>query len=234
MKATTKRSSKSERGGVRLRTPGESPFHSAPVRQPIGEDHPARLLFRQIRAEETSGPAQNIDNRPPAEDVSLPAVAELPGSDSEQAPSHATNAEGVTALPQAMTEGAHAAPAQRAPARRHQAGGKLSFEEFVMRWSPLLRSGGRTGKLDICRVLYEQTYAVGKRTCFTSYEKLGALCGLGKATTVKNVKQLEELGFIERAAVYNTATKKGTEFRLHLERVAPEDQQRPVLHLYDN
>jgi hypothetical protein len=204
------------------------------VRAPIGEDHPARLLFRQIRGEEPSGAGLNTEDRVGAEEFS-PAAAEIEvgSGDAGRSQSISTSAEVDPHTQATASAGTTTRPGE--PARRRQAVPvKLSFEEFVGHWGPLLRSGARTGKLDICRVLYEQTHAVGKKTYFSSYEKLGALVGLGKATTVKNVKQLEELGFLERIKIYNTATKKGTDFRLQLERLSPEERKKPTLHLYDD
>ena len=109
----------------------------------------------------------------------------------------------------------------------------MTFDEFVARWGFVLRSGGRTGKLRICQVLYDNTYAVGRNTFFTSYEKLAKLTGLEKKQCAINVKQLESLGFVERLNIYNTATKQGTEFRLHLEQLPPQVRRAPRHHYYD-
>ena len=109
----------------------------------------------------------------------------------------------------------------------------MTFDEFVARWGFVLRSGGRTGKLRICQVLYDNTYAAGQATFFTSYEKLAKLTGLEKKQCAINVKQLESLGFVERLNIYNTATKQGTEFRLHLEQLPPQARRAPRHHYYD-
>lgn len=110
----------------------------------------------------------------------------------------------------------------------------MTFDEFVARWDFVLRSGGRTGKLRICRALYENTYGAGRDTFFTSYEKLAKLTGLEKKQCAINVKQLESLGFVERLNIYNTATKQGTEFRLHLEQLSPQARSStPRHHYYD-
>lgn len=110
---------------------------------------------------------------------------------------------------------------------------QMTFDEFVARWGFVLRSGGRTGKLRICQVLYDNTYAAGQNTFFTSYEKLAKLTGLEKKQCAINVKQLESLGFVERLNIYNTATKQGTEFRLHLEQLPPQARRTPRHHYYD-
>ncbi|HEX8069063.1 MAG TPA: hypothetical protein VF546_03865 [Pyrinomonadaceae bacterium] len=109
----------------------------------------------------------------------------------------------------------------------------MTFDEFVARWGFVLRSGGRAGKLRICQVLYDNTYAAGRDTFFTSYEKLAKLTGLEKKQCAINVKQLESLGFLERLNIYNTATKQGTEFRLHLEQLPPQARRAPRHHYYD-
>ena len=109
----------------------------------------------------------------------------------------------------------------------------MTFDEFVARWGFILRSGGRTGKLRICQVLYDNTYAAEQDTFFTSYEKLAKLTGLEKKQCAINVKQLESLGFVERLNIYNTATRQGTEFRLHLEQLPPQARSAPSHHYYD-
>ena len=109
----------------------------------------------------------------------------------------------------------------------------MSFDEFASRWGFVLRSGGRAGKLRICEVLYNNTYEVGRDTFFTSYEKLAGLAGLEKKQCAINVKQLESLGFIERLNIYNTATKQGTDFKLHLEQLPPNARRAPRRHYYD-
>ena len=109
----------------------------------------------------------------------------------------------------------------------------ISFKEFVERWSFFLKSGNRTGKLRICETLYNNTYAISKETYFTSYEKLAKLAGLEKKQCAINVKQLEVLGFVERLNIYNTATRQGTEFKLHLSQLTPESRKNPRYHYYD-
>lgn len=109
----------------------------------------------------------------------------------------------------------------------------ISFDEFVARWGFVLRSGGRAGKLRICQVLYENTFGAGRDTFFTSYEKLARLTDLEKKQCAINVKQLESLGFIERLNIYNTATRQGTEFKLHLEQLPPSARRVPRHHYYD-
>ena len=127
-------------------------------------------------------------------------------------------------VPETVPSGKAATDAKPAP---------MTFDEFVARWGFALRSGGRVGKLRICQVLYDNTYAAGRDTFFTSYEKLAKLTGLEKKQCAINVKQLESLGFVERLNIYNTATKQGTEFRLHLEQLPPQARRSPRHHYYD-
>lgn len=109
----------------------------------------------------------------------------------------------------------------------------ISLEEFVARWGTLLSFGRRAGKLRICEVLYANTYAVGTQSFFTSYEKLGRLSGMEKKQCSKNIKQLESLGFVERINIFNTATKQGTEFKLHLNPLPPGERRSPNYYCYD-
>jgi hypothetical protein len=95
--------------------------------------------------------------------------------------------------------------------------GEISFGEFSRRWSPILRSG----QMSVCRVLFDMTYEAGQTECFTSMPKLAAAAGLKERQCYNVVAQLELLGFIERPEVFNTPTKKGTVFRLHLSPQTP-------------
>ena len=109
----------------------------------------------------------------------------------------------------------------------------ISLGEFLARWGMILRSGSRIGKLRICEVIYENTYAIGGETFFTSYEKLAKLAGIEKKQCSVNIKQLESLGFVERLNIFNTATKQGTEFKLHLNPLPPNERRAPRYHCYD-
>lgn len=70
--------------------------------------------------------------------------------------------------------------------------------------------------MGVCRALFEMTYELGRTECFTSMPKLAAAAGLKERQCYNVVTQLEQLGFIERPEIFNTPTKKGTIFRLHL------------------
>ena len=120
-------------------------------------------------------------------------------------------------------------------ARRGAVAGKAisTFEEFAERWGFILRSGAREGKLRICEVLFRNTYEKGENVFFTSYEKLARLTGLEKKQCAINIRQLESLGFVERLNIYNTATRQGTEFKLHLDQLPSEARQTPRRHHFN-
>lgn len=140
----------------------------------------------------------------------------------------------VRRLDEARTETKPPTPGvETSGAGKSSAPAAMTFDEFVARWGFVLRSGGRAGKLRICQVLYENTYGVGRDTFFSSYEKLAKLAGLEKKQCAINIKQLESLGFVERLNIYNTATKQGTEFRLHLEQLPPQARRAPRHYYYD-
>lgn len=162
----------------------------------------------------------------PATETAPPTAIHQPRPQGEPAP--------VRRLDEARAEARRpvAAP-ETGGAGKSAAAAQMTFDEFVARWSFVLRSGGRDGKLRVCRVLYDHTYAAGRDTFFTSYEKLARLAGLEKKQCAINVKQLESLGFVERLNIYNTATKQGTDFRLHLEQLPPQSRRIPRHHYYD-
>jgi hypothetical protein len=169
-----------------------------------------------IAAQTTQETTAPVKLRPRVQDELAP-VSRL---DEARAESRAPVAAGeVTAVPVKSATSAPSPP--------------MTFDEFVARWGFILRSGGRAGKLRICQALYENTYGTGQDTFFTSYEKLARLTGLEKKQCAINVKQLEGLGFIERVNIYNTATRQGTEFKLHLEQLPPGERRTPPHHYYD-
>lgn len=164
------------------------------------------------------------------------AAAEAPPAQPRLRPRPQGEPAPVVRLDEARAESRQPAIASAAGAEKRVptaavAAAPMTFEEFVARWGFVLRSGGRVGKLRICEVLYENTYGAGRDTYFTSYEKLAKMAGLEKKQCAINVKQLEGLGFVERLNIYNTATKQGTEFRLHLEQLPP-NARRPARHHY--
>jgi hypothetical protein len=194
----------------RVKSPAREPLEVTPA---PGEDAPVpQNAAGGIRAAEGHG---------------ADAVTLRPRAQAEQASVHRLEPQRAepAAQPRESVGGREAAPVT--PLRA------VPFDEFVSRWGFVLRSGGRAGKLRICEVLYNNTYAVGRETFFTSYEKLARLAGLEKKQCAINIKQLESLGFIERLNIYNTATKQGTEFKLHLEQLPPNARRAPRHHYYD-
>lgn len=74
-------------------------------------------------------------------------------------------------------------------------------------------------RLRVCEVLYDLSNGQGRKECFSSIGKLATLTGFTERYIFKLVGQLESLGFVEKVETINTATVKGTTFRLHLEPV---------------
>lgn len=94
-----------------------------------------------------------------------------------------------------------------------------SFEHFRQKYGPLL---GRS-RLAVCEALYDLSHGLGQQECFYSVGKLAEATGFTDRYLFKLVGQLESYGFIEKVEIFNTATKKGTLFRLHLEPVIKAD-----------
>jgi len=187
----------------------------------------------------STAPAENIPSlskETPTTSFEPPVAARSPSSAGER-PSTAdlkVAAPSRRSAPSRSSDAASKAVAQSATPRIVPAKSPVSsFEDFVGRWDFILRSGGRIGKLRICEVLYNNTYAIGQETFFTSYEKLAKLANLEKKQCSINVKQLETLGFVERLTIFNTATKQGTEFKLHLEQLPPGERKSPKYYCYD-
>ena len=194
------------------------------VKPPSREALEAPAADENLRAAEPSSDEESAAQTRPelAPPVKLRAQAEPP------AVRRLVEARAESQVPAAAREADQAGKsATAAPAAA------MTFDEFVARWGFVLRSGGRAGKLRICQVLYENTFGAGRDTFFTSYEKLARLTDLEKKQCAINVKQLESLGFIERLHIYNTATRQGTEFKLHLEQLPPNARRVPHHHYYD-
>ncbi len=191
----------------RVKPPAREPLGT----QPVGEDSPAAAMHDAV-----------AESRAAAEGA--PSVVKL-----------RPRGQGEPAEVQRLDESRAAArePGGAGDPITAASSAPMTFDEFVARWGFVLRSGGRAGKLRICQVLYDNTYAAGRGTFFTSYEKLAKLAGLEKKQCAINVKQLENLGFVERLNIYNTATKQGTEFRLHLEQLSPHARRSPRHFYYD-
>jgi hypothetical protein len=180
-----------------------------PARREAGKSK-FRLPERQPRVEETN-PLREILQEAKAQEEALKAKAQAPTpakkitgverSTSTQIPSK----KAASNTPASNIAGVSSAVASPGV-------GTQSFGEFSKRWSPILRSG----QMSVCRVLFEMTHSAGLTECFTSMPKLAAAAGLKERQCYNVISQLEQLGFIDRPEIYNTPTKKGTVFRLHL------------------
>lgn len=89
-----------------------------------------------------------------------------------------------------------------------------SFEDHFKQWKPFLPEA----QMYVLEALFKMTHAVGSDRCLTSMPKLAAAAGVSERQTYNVVRELENHGFIERTETFNTPTKKGTVFRLHLTR----------------
>jgi DNA-binding MarR family transcriptional regulator len=188
-----------------------------PMPRPVASDHPARLLFKDAIASAKAASDLNLaenklaaelrDNSeseavmvaevkrapvaPPAEPLQI--FKELKGH---------VEAPREEILPQPSIKLDH--PRERSSA----------FEEHFSVWRPFLTEG----QMCILEALYDMTHAKGTDTCMSSMPKLAAASGVSERQTYNVVKELEKHGFIERPETFNTPTKKGTIFRLHLTR----------------
>lgn len=178
------------------REAGKSKFR-LPERQPrVVETNPLREILQEAKAQEEALTAK-AQSPTPAKKITGVGRATSAQISSKKAtsPTPAQKIAGVS-------ESAISSPATATE----------SFSDFSKRWSPILRSG----QMSVCRVLFEMTYSLGLAECFTSMPKLAAAAGLKERQCYNVVSQLEQLGFIDRPEIYNTPTKKGTVFRLHL------------------
>lgn len=178
------------------REAGKSKFR-LPERQPrVVETNPLREILQEAKAQEEALTAK-AQSPPPAKKITGVERASSSQNTSKKmaATTPAPSIAGVS-----NNTNASASPVTQ------------SFGDFSKRWSPILRSG----QMSVCRVLFEMTYSVGLPECFTSMPKLAAAAGLKERQCYNVVSQLEQLGFIDRPEIYNTPTKKGTVFRLHL------------------
>ncbi|HEY0079234.1 MAG TPA: hypothetical protein VGB73_11355 [Pyrinomonadaceae bacterium] len=180
------------------REAGKSKFR-LPERQPrVVETNPMREILQEAKAQEEAISAKAHPRATPAKKITgvTPSSSTLIGDKRVRpSPTPATSITGVSN------------DVSPAPVSTPQ-----SFGEFSKRWSPILRSG----QMSVCRALFEMTHAVGQFECFTSMPKLALAAGLKERQCYNVVGQLEQLGFIDRPEIYNTPTKKGTVFRLHL------------------
>jgi hypothetical protein len=196
-----------------------------PVPRPVGEDHPARLLFRE--AIESA--------KEPAAEAALPDAAEAfePSTLVEEA-DPASLLQAQTEPLQIFKELREAVVAEEpagvvvekeTPRREEIAPPEENREEIYFpddgtfdahfgQWKPFLSEA----QMCVLEALYKITHAKGVAECLTSMPKLAAAAGVSERQTYNVVKELERNGFIERPETFNTPTTKGTIFRLLLSR----------------
>ena len=208
---------------LRLPTPPPLPQHRSTVRddsaasEPLSSEKMARSSLREITPKQAPSAALPFPSQQKTEVLKPQAAPTSPVTQNR-----AATLEEYVPVP---------APPRATRADEHQE--QISFKEFAARWRGLLTFGVHTGKLRICEVLFKNTYAINQETYFTSLEKLSKEARLDKRTCHINILQLEKIGFIERLAVFNTATKKGTTFKLHLSPLEAEMRKRPSRYLYE-
>jgi hypothetical protein len=198
------------------RVAGKSKFR-LPERAPRPvEENPLRDLLREAKAQEealTAPPPQPRTRRPPTPAKRIAGVKQAPLTVVGQTPEAAAASSQPDTVPVIRAASAPAVP--------------FPFAEFSKRWAPILRSG----QMGVCRVLFELTYEQGLTECFTSMPRLAAAAGLKERQCYNVVAQLEMLGFIERPEIFNTPTRKGTVFRLHLEPQPPAARAERRYHI---
>lgn len=180
------------------RIAGKRKFELPPREDRVVNDNPVRDLLRALNQESTP-----IEPVPGYEvEVGLPAIIEtgppavLPSAKQKKQPP-----------PKAKTakEGGRAA--------QLVIGQDATFTLFKQKYGQLLGAA----RSAICEAIYNLSYGLGQTECFYSASKLAEATGFSDRYIFKLVGQLEALGFIEKVGIFNTATKKGTTFRLHLE-----------------
>jgi DNA-binding MarR family transcriptional regulator len=196
-----------------------------PAPRPVGEDHPARLLFREAieSSKETAAELGAADVR----EVVEPSALE---DEAAPAPLSQTQAESLQIFRE-LREAA-AAPDEMAGAAVRETATVTevppwaevreeisspaagAFEAHFGQWRPFLSEA----QICVLEALYNMTHAKGVSECLTSMPKLAAAAGVSERQTYNVVKELERNGFIERPETFNTPTKKGTVFRLLLSR----------------
>lgn len=196
-----------------------------PTPRPVGEDHPARLLFREAieSSKETAAEPAAVDV-PVAvgtsEHVEEAAPAPLPQAQAEPLQIFKELREAVVPPDEPALAAAQEAVPAPEEVSRAEAGEATPpptagvFDAHFGQWKPFLSEA----QMCVLEALYNMTHAKGVSECLTSMPKLAAAAGVSERQTYNVVKELERTGFIERPETFNTPTKKGTVFRLLLSR----------------
>jgi hypothetical protein len=195
-----------------------------PAPRPVGEDHPARLLFREaiesakgpaVQERMTADAAEAAEGAPPEEAV----PASLPQAQAEPLQIFKDLREVAAEEPTVKEFEESASVPDEIKARTEDAEelpspAPSTFELQFGQWRPFLSEA----QICVLEALYNMTHARGVAECLTSMPKLAAAAGVSERQTYNVVKELERNGFIERPETFNTPTKKGTVFRLLLTR----------------
>lgn len=192
-----------------------------PAPRPVASDHPARLLFKDaIASAKASTDAGLVEKESASEIVkSLDSASVAPTVVEVKPTIETSRAEPLQIFKE--LKGQTEAPREQRPlpprvetARPRER--SAAFEEHFGVWRPFLTEG----QMCVLEALYNMTHAKGTDSCMSSMPKLSAASGVSERQTYNVVKELEKHGFIERPETFNTPTKKGTIFRLHLTRRA--------------
>jgi hypothetical protein len=206
-----------------------------PVPRPVGEDHPARLLFREaiessketavelaaVDVQEAVGTSEHMERAEPTSLSQAPVeplqifkeLREATAAPDEFAP---VNEQETDPSPEVVVSQAKAEEATPPPVTG-------AFDAHFGQWKPFLSEA----QMCVLEALYNMTHAKGVSECMTSMPKLAAAAGVSERQTYNVVKELERTGFIERTETFNTPTKKGTVFRLLLSRrTTPSPERR--------
>lgn len=192
-----------------------------PAPRPVGEDHPARLLFREaiesakepsVETPDTVEPTAHVeeaipDSLPLAQVEPLQIFKEL----REAAVVVEEPADTVVEEVSAETEEVTLPDEVR---EETFSSDRSAFDAHFGQWKPFLTEA----QMCVLEALYNMTHAEGADECLTSMPKLAAASGVSERQTYNVVRELERNGFIERPMTFNTPTKKGTVFRLLLSR----------------
>jgi DNA-binding MarR family transcriptional regulator len=195
-----------------------------PVPRPVGDDHPARILFREA-IESAREPAAEVAETPDALDLAEPtaqveeaASASLPQAQAEpllifKELREATVEETAGAVTEEETPHQDEISIQK-EIREEPFSDAAAFEAHFDQWRPFMSEA----QICVLEALYNMTHAKGISECMSSMPKLAAAAGISERQTYNVVKELERNGFIERPETFNTPTTKGTIFRLLLSR----------------
>lgn len=192
-----------------------------PTPRPVASDHPARLLFKDaIASAKASTEADLVEKESASEIIESPESERVAATVAEVQPAIETpRAEPLKIFKELKSQTEVQREERPLPSRVELARPRersAGFEEHFGVWQPFLTEG----QMCVLEALYDMTHAKGTDICMSSMPKLSAASGVSERQTYNVVKELERHGFIERPETFNTPTKKGTIFRLHLTRRA--------------